>query len=100
MLTRRAFLLGMGVTIGRPPVSVDEIGDQVQTVPRGQLPDFAGPAPHVRVAYRYAAERGPDLEAVQCYCGCSRFGHRHNRDCYVKAVHPDGSVTFTSHAAT
>ena len=81
-------------------VTVDESGDQVQTVPRGQLPSFAGPAPHIRVAYRYAVERGDDLAAVPCYCGCVRFGHRGNRDCYVKASHPSGATTFTSHAAT
>ncbi len=63
MSTRRAFLRTVAWALGGPtwlasraaagPVTVDEIGDQVQTVPRGQLPDFAGPAPHIRLAYRY-----------------------------------------------
>lgn len=32
--------------------------------------------------------------------GAVAFGHQSNDDCYVKARHADGTVTFTSHAAT
>ena len=109
MITRRTFLSGTLVTVAggvvaasqglADPITRDAIGDQVQTLPKGQLPEFAGP-PHIRVAYRYAVERGEDLEYIPCFCGCIRFGHRHNRDCYIKSSNPDGTITFTSHAAT
>jgi hypothetical protein len=80
-------------------VTTDEIGDQVQTLPRGGLPVFAGRG-EIRDLYRYAVEHGDELQYIPCYCGCGRFGHRSNRDCYVKATHPGGRLTFTSHAAT
>lgn len=80
-------------------VTVDEIGDRVQTLPRGRLPVFAETA-DVQALYRYAVEHGDELHYIPCTCGCARFGHRSNRDCYVKAEHPDGTITFTSHAAT
>ncbi len=111
--TRRTFLYGAGVAAavlaawrlwpaaleGAGRVTTDEIGDQVQTLPRGQLPVFAG-TDDVRALYRYAVEHGDELRYIPCFCGCGQLGHRSNRDCYVKAVHPDGRVTFTSHAAT
>ena len=50
--------------------------------------------------YRYAVEHGDDLSYIPCFCGCYRFGHQSNHDCYIKASHPDGTLTFTSHAAT
>ena len=86
------------------PITTDEIGDQVQTVPRGQLPEFAGSrGPGGRDAgtlYRYAIEHGDDLQYIPCFCGCGRFGHASNRDCYIKSMSADGTITFTSHAAT
>lgn len=117
MLRRRLLYLGAGALVagggvlalrrgGGPspaasPVTLDEIGDQVQTVARGGLPEFAGPGtPGIRALYRYAVEHGDELRWIPCYCGCGSFGHRSNRDCYVKGEHPDGSLTFTSHAAT
>jgi hypothetical protein len=88
---------------GRPvaagPVTRDAIGDQVQTLPRGQYPEFAETG-EIRDLYRYAVERGDELQYMPCFCGCGRFGHKSNRDCYVKAVNRDGTLTFTSHAAT
>lgn len=81
------------------PVTTDAIGDQVQTLPRGELPVFAGTG-EIRGLYRYAVEHGEELRYVPCLCGCARFGHASNRDCYIKAVARDGTVTFTSHAAT
>jgi hypothetical protein len=81
------------------PVTVDAIGDQVQTVPRGQLPRFASTADTQRL-YRYAVEHGDELQYFPCFCGCYQFGHVSNRDCYIKAVNGDGTLTFTSHAAT
>lgn len=81
------------------PVTTDALGDHVQTLPAGQLPEFARPA-EVQQLYRYAVEHGDDLRYIPCFCGCYRFGHKSNRDCNVKAVKPDGSITYTSHAAT
>ncbi len=108
MMTRRRLLLGTALAAGAiaagrratgGPITIDEIGDRVQTVGKGELPEFAGPAPHIRAAYRYALDRD-DLRNIPCFCGCGRFGHTSNRECYVKTRHPDGRVTFTSHAAT
>jgi hypothetical protein len=90
LLTRRS---------GAGPVTTDAIGDKVQTVAKGQLPDFADTA-ELRQLYQYAIEHGDELQYIPCTCGCARFGHKGNGDCYIKAVHPDGSLTFTSHAAT
>ncbi len=111
---RRVFLFGAGATIvaglagwqfwptGRGTagtVTTDAIGDQVQRVPTGQLPEFAGTGEIGRL-YRYAVEHGNDLQFIPCFCGCVRFGHKSNLDCYIKAFHQDGTLTFTSHAAT
>jgi hypothetical protein len=113
-MRRRAFVHGAGVaavawavtwqlwpggqgTAG--PLTTDSIGDKVQRLPRGQWPEFARPE-EIQRLYRYAVERGDELQYIPCFCGCYRFGHKSNRDCYVKAVHPDGTLTFTSHAAT
>lgn len=79
-------------------VTTDEIGDQVQVVPRGRLPVFAA-KPAVAELYRFAAERPDWLAWMPCTCGCAELGHTSNRACYIKAEGPDG-VTFTSHAAT
>jgi hypothetical protein len=83
------------------PAVRDAHGDLVQTVPRGQLPDFVQTASApVRKAYRYALEHGETLQYIPCFCGCVRIGHRSNRDCYMKAVNTDQTVTYTSHGAT
>jgi hypothetical protein len=115
-MKRRAFLYGAGATAmaaiatwqmwpARPgtaaPVTTDEIGDQVQTLPKWQLPDFAGPTlPRIRGLYAYAVDHGDELQYIPCFCGCGRFGHKSNRDCYIKSFNADGTLTFTSHAAT
>jgi hypothetical protein len=108
MTTRRRFmaaLAGLAMPAALPlrasagRVTRDEIGDQVQTLPKGQLPDFAE-TPELRELYRYALEHKDELRYIPCTCGCGKFGHKDNRHCYVKAEHADGSVTFTSHAAT
>ena len=110
MIERRRFLRGLTAACGAVatpgwvqagPVTTDAIGDQVQTLPKGQLPEFAGPGtPDIRRLYQYAVEHGDELQYIPCFCGCYRFGHKSNRDCYIKAGHPDGTLTFTSHAAT
>ena len=93
-----AQLAGRG-SAGAGPVTVDAIGDQVQTLPRSQLPVFAGTGDIQRL-YRYAVEHGDELQYIPCFCGCYRFGHKSNRDCYIKSFNHDGTLTFTSHAAT
>jgi hypothetical protein len=79
-------------------VTVDEIGDQVQTVGRGGLPVFAK-SPNVGALYTFATERGDVLKWMPCTCGCADLGHASNRACYIKAE-TDAQVTYTSHAAT
>jgi hypothetical protein len=81
-----------------PDVSVDQIGDRVQTLPRGRLPVFAAPA-DVAGLYRFATERGDVLRWMPCTCGCADLGHASNRACYIKSEDA-GRVTYTSHAAT
>ena len=110
MIDRRFVVQGLLLTMGiaamrrdalAGSVTIDKIGDQVQTLPRGQLPDFAGPGtPGIRALYQYAVEHREEIQYIPCFCGCGRFGHRSNLDCYVKAFNRDGSVTYTSHAAT
>ncbi len=108
-LSRREVLLRLlGFVVAIPargalagPVARDQFGDQIQTVPRSELPEFARSAgPQVGEAYRFAVEQGRDLEYIPCFCGCRTIGHRHNRDCYIKSENPDGTVTYTSHSAT
>ncbi len=79
-------------------MTTDAIGDRVQTLPRGQLPVFA--SGEAQALYRYAVEHGDELQYVPCFCGCGRLGHKSNRDCYIKAFNANGTLTFTSHAAT
>ncbi len=92
-----AFLVSRSA--GGSPITVDEIGDKVQTLRRGQLPEFASTADQ-QTLYRFAVEHGDELRFIPCTCGCGNFGHTSNRDCYIKADHADGTLTFTSHAAT
>lgn len=110
-ITRREMLVGaLGVLAGGAslprdsaagPLTTDQYGDQVQTLPRGELPLFAKSAgPDVAGLYGFAAERGKDLEHIPCYCGCGNIGHRSNRQCYIKSENRDGTLTYTSHAAT
>jgi hypothetical protein len=80
------------------PVTVDSIGDQNQTLARGQLPVFAAKGDAARL-YSFAVENAETLTWMPCTCGCERFGHTSNRSCYVKDEQAD-RITFTSHAAT
>ncbi len=80
------------------PVTVDEIGEEIQTVTRGQLPRFAAKGDAARL-YTFAADNADTLRWMPCTCGCANAGHTSNRSCYVKAESA-GGVTFTSHAAT
>jgi hypothetical protein len=80
------------------PVTVDEIGDQNQTLPRAQVPRFALKGDAARL-YAFAVDNADTLRWMPCTCGCAGFGHSSNRSCYIKAE-SGVSVTFTSHAAT
>jgi hypothetical protein len=83
---------------GQGAVTTDEVGDEVQIVPRGQLPIFAGET-DTGALYRFATTSGEVLRHMPCTCGCAAIGHTSNRSCYIKAE-SDASVTYTSHAAT
>jgi hypothetical protein len=109
---RRTLLIGAIVAValagaaawwresGAQPVTVDEIGDQVQTLPRGTLPVFAGRG-DTAALYRFALDEADTLRHMPCTCGCGgpKIGHASNRACYVKQE-SGASVTWTSHAAT
>lgn len=78
-----------------------EAVDRLQTLAKGQLPEFADARfPEIHRLYGWAVAHGDELQYIPCFCGCGRFGHKSNRDCYVKAFNADGTITFTSHAAT
>jgi hypothetical protein len=99
-------VVGMAVWTGRAPqegkVTVAPSGDRLHRVPAGHLPAFAvSESSRVQNAYRYAVAHPDVLRHIPCFCGCEGIGHRrHNGDCYVQARHSDGTITFTSHAAT
>ncbi len=109
---RRQFLRDAGLTVaagwillkpasaGAGPVTTDRYGDQVQTVRRGEMPEFARELPDVGRVYRFATDRAADLGYIPCFCGCKNIGHRSNRDCYIKSLNRDGTITYTSHGAT
>lgn len=110
-LSRRRFLMRIAALAattqlfrGRAGAQAAEVaptGDRLETVGPGQLPTFAAKAPpRVQEAYRYAAANGDTLKYIPCFCGCKNIGHRHNGDCYVTERHPDGRITFNSHAVT
>ena len=57
--------------------------------------------PEVKRLYEFQILNGPLMRYMPCFCGCQwEDGHRSNRDCYVEAVNPDGSVVFDSMAPT
>lgn len=75
--------------------------------PNGDLAKVVWPAwldefdPEVRSLYAFQVENGDLMRYMPCFCGCQwEDGHRNNRDCYVEAVNPDGSVVFDSMAPT
>ena len=64
-------------------------------------PDFvlASP-PEIQELYAFHVDSGGLMRYMPCFCGCSGSGHRNNRDCYIREVHADGSITFDSMAPT
>lgn len=94
-------LLASGCASGASPSSGIEGGDALETVRAGELPSFArSRGSRVQEAYRFAVSNPEILRYIPCYCGCSSIGHTNNEDCYVSGRPPDGTITFTSHAAT
>src|SRR5437016_12200764 len=103
-MKRRAFLYGAGAaTVAAwltwptrsgtaAPVTTDEVGDQVQTLPRGQLPEFARTG-EIQRLYRYGVEHGAELQYIPCFCGCYRFGQDSNRDVQVDGPNAGGRLT-------
>lgn len=74
--------------------------------PNGDLskvvwPDFVIQAgPEIQALYAFNVEHGDLMRYMPCFCGCEENGHHNNRDCYIRSVHPDGSVEFDSMAPT
>lgn len=74
--------------------------------PNGDLarvvwPDFVTQAgPEVQALYAFQVVNGELMKYMPCFCGCDGNGHRNNRDCYIQAVSPDGSVVFDPMAPT
>lgn len=65
-------------------------------------PEFVTASPpEVRELYEFHVTHGEVMRYIPCFCGCSASsGHYNNRDCYIREVHADGSVTFDSMAPT
>lgn len=73
-------------------------GDLAQVV----WPDFVTTAgPEVQQLYEFQITHGELMRWMPCFCGCgASTGHLSNRDCYVRAVNPDGSVVLDAMAPT
>lgn len=65
-------------------------------------PDWISQAdPEVKRLYEFQILNGDLMRWMPCFCGCGKSSdHRNNRDCYVQAVNPDGSVEFDRMAPT
>ena len=55
------------------------------------------PLPVVQAAYEFAARHPEVLHYMPCFCGCERFGHNGNHDCFVRSRDKNGKVTWDSH---
>lgn len=64
-----------------------------------KLPTFLDPLdPVLKTAYTTAAGVKDILGSIPCYCGCGESaGHKSNLNCFIKEVHPDGSVVWDDH---
>ena len=127
-LTRRRLLLGGGAAIAGlllascsssqsdPTAGSGSTGEDYSVrfakyraadEPNGDLakvvwPDYVNDAGgDVRELYEFQITHGELMRYMPCFCGCGQGGsHRSNRDCFIKAVHPDGTVEFDSMAPT
>ena len=92
LLTLIIFLTACGGT-------AETSSTEIKLAPQSALPDFAKDAPpQVQEAYQFAVANPEILQQMPCYCGCGAMGHQNNYQCYVKEVHPDGSLEFENHA--
>jgi Protein of unknown function with PCYCGC motif len=70
----------------------------------GELPPLpqvqfaaARPLPLTNAAYEFAGRHPDVLQAMPCFCGCERNGHRHNGDCFVARRDADGRPQWSPH---
>jgi len=47
----------------------------------------------VHEVYEFAARHPEVLHYIPCYCGCERFGHGGNHDCFVQSRDANGRIT-------
>jgi hypothetical protein len=70
----------------------------MKPAPAGPLPPIpfeqylARPVAVVQSVYEFAARHPEVLQYVPCYCGCERFGHKGNHECFVKRRAADGRI--------
>ncbi|CAB3390905.1 PCYCGC motif-containing (lipo)protein [Kyrpidia spormannii] len=77
-------------------------GDILETTASAEvLPTFLNNQQEaVRQIYAAVGKSTELLQWIPCYCGCGESaGHKSNRDCFIRAVNPDGSVVWNSHGA-
>lgn len=74
----------------------------VGPLPPLPLVDYSAPRPPdvIRAVYEFAARHPEVLRYVPCYCGCERFGHRGNDDCFVASRDAQGNVAWEPHGMT
>lgn len=56
--------------------------------------------PEIQRLYEWHLTHGELTRYMPCFCNCGQDGHYNNRDCFIKAVNPDGSVVFDTMAPT
>ncbi|MFD1955281.1 PCYCGC motif-containing (lipo)protein [Paenibacillus thailandensis] len=63
------------------------------------LPTFLdGLHDNIGKVYAIAGQNAELLDWIPCYCGCGESaGHLSNKNCFIKAVHDDGSVVWDDH---
>ena len=74
----------------------------VGPLPPLPLIDYSAPRPPdvIRAVYEFAARHPEVLRYVPCYCGCERFGHQGNDDCFVASRDARGNVAWEPHGIT
>lgn len=91
----------MAASMSATPMSETRILPETITVGPGVIPDAIGDKGSLSyLSYRAALESPEILASVPCTCGCMDvlgLEHENNLDCYIDRIHPDGSVTFTTH---
>lgn len=52
----------------------------------------------VQQAYQYAVANPDVVQALPCYCGCGKAGHKSNYACYVSGTDATKGIAFDTHA--